>query len=224
MFYLSLPFIKPTVPNRVPVSSAFQGVEGQTFTDAACLSVSTGVTRLSSFPPLRLRHLTSVKAPWRHCARASSAVSRPPSCATGLWLRLRISFVLWGSTAPSRWSRNGLGLSPAPQNSHTPRKSGAARRACWEVRDPAAVLCWELLEVGMFLIRCVCGGGGLPGFRYVVAVAAHHEQRLSLSSLLQSIINVPSQPVEQELDKCKPFLQKFERELRHFGESHVRVR
>lgn len=35
---------------------------------------------------------------------------------------------------------------------------------------------------------------------------------------LQSIINVQNQPVEMDQDKCKTFLQKYEQELRHFGE------
>lgn len=34
----------------------------------------------------------------------------------------------------------------------------------------------------------------------------------------QSIINVESQSVEMDQDKCKTFLQKYERELQHFGE------
>ncbi|XP_010750694.3 hsp90 co-chaperone Cdc37-like 1 [Larimichthys crocea] len=33
----------------------------------------------------------------------------------------------------------------------------------------------------------------------------------------KSIINVQSQPVEMDQDKCKTFLQKYEQELRHFG-------
>ncbi|XP_030004545.1 hsp90 co-chaperone Cdc37-like 1 [Sphaeramia orbicularis] len=33
----------------------------------------------------------------------------------------------------------------------------------------------------------------------------------------KSIINVQSQPVDMDQDKCKTFLQKYEQELRHFG-------
>lgn len=33
----------------------------------------------------------------------------------------------------------------------------------------------------------------------------------------KSIINVQSQPVEMDQDKCKTFLQKYEHQLRHFG-------
>uniref|UniRef100_A0A3P9GYI3 Hsp90 co-chaperone Cdc37-like 1 n=1 Tax=Oryzias latipes TaxID=8090 RepID=A0A3P9GYI3_ORYLA len=33
----------------------------------------------------------------------------------------------------------------------------------------------------------------------------------------KSIINIPSQTVEMDQDKCKTFLQKYEQELRHFG-------
>lgn len=33
----------------------------------------------------------------------------------------------------------------------------------------------------------------------------------------KSIINVQSQPVEMDQDKCKTFLQKYEQEIRHFG-------
>nr|XP_046230989.1 hsp90 co-chaperone Cdc37-like 1 [Scatophagus argus] len=33
----------------------------------------------------------------------------------------------------------------------------------------------------------------------------------------KSIINVPNQQVERDQDKCKTFLQKYEKELRHFG-------
>ncbi|XP_029940122.1 hsp90 co-chaperone Cdc37-like 1 isoform X1 [Salarias fasciatus] len=33
----------------------------------------------------------------------------------------------------------------------------------------------------------------------------------------KSIINIQNQPVEQDQDKCKSFLQKHEQELRHFG-------
>ncbi|XP_033502281.1 hsp90 co-chaperone Cdc37-like 1 isoform X1 [Epinephelus lanceolatus] len=36
----------------------------------------------------------------------------------------------------------------------------------------------------------------------------------------KSIINVQSQPVEMEQDKCKTFLQKYDQELRHFGMLH----
>lgn len=33
----------------------------------------------------------------------------------------------------------------------------------------------------------------------------------------KSIINVQTQPIEMDQDKCKTFLQKYEQELRHFG-------
>lgn len=36
--------------------------------------------------------------------------------------------------------------------------------------------------------------------------------------IYQSIINVQNQSVEMDQDKCKTFLQKYERELQHFGE------
>lgn len=108
---------------------------------------------LPCWPPCRPRRPTYVTAPWRHSARASSAVWRPPSFPVGGWPKRRISSALWGSTAPSRWNRNGLEPSPARLNSQTQRKSGVARRACWEVRNLAAVLFLVPLEAGTFLIR-----------------------------------------------------------------------
>lgn len=162
---------------------------------------------------------TFVTAPRCPCARASSAVWRPPSSPAGEWLRPRIRCALWASTAPSPWSRNALGLGPAPQSSPTRRRSGAARRACWEV---AAVLCSEPSEVGMFLIRWVSSFFFLSSScNYVTHSEFSYFILKSLFSL-QSIINVQHQPVEMDQDKCKTFLQKYEQEIRHFGKWDVK--